>query len=57
MTHTQFIYLLIVVAAFLVFTGSLLKVTISSFSASPGDAGASRANMTARSKAASTKPH
>lgn len=41
MTHTQFLYLILVVAAFLVFTGSLLKVTISSFSAS---AGASRAN-------------
>lgn len=33
MTHTQLIYLLIILAAFLIFTGSLLKATITSLSA------------------------
>jgi hypothetical protein len=57
MTHTQLIYLVLVVAAFLIFSGSLLKATITSLSASPRAAGGtSPSKSPQKTMAAPTRP-
>lgn len=58
MTHTQLIYLILVVAAFLVFAGSLLIATITSLSSDAADGSpARRARPPQRNTAAPTGRH
>jgi hypothetical protein len=57
MTHTQLLYLILVVVAFLIFTGSLMKATISSLSAGGSGAGETGAAKTQDKTKAPAQPH